>query len=74
MSKMNKMYTATAIEAKLLLLIKNTPSITQNELYASFENQSQAEKAIEGCLVKKITEQNAEKGVFSLTEQGRNLI
>lgn len=46
----------------------------QNELYASFENQSQAEKAIEGCLVKNFIEQNAEKGLFSLTEQGRNLI
>ena len=46
------MYTATAIDAKLLLFIKNKSEVTQKEIFAIFESQQQAKKAIEGCLVK----------------------
>ena len=47
------MYTATAIETKLILLLSAMPDIPQNELTAHFENECQAKKAIEGYLEKK---------------------
>ena len=42
------MYTATALETKLILLLSAMPDIPQNELTAHFENECQAKKATEG--------------------------
>lgn len=46
------MYTATAIDAKLLLFIKNKPEVTQKEIFAILKASNRQKKAIEGCLVK----------------------
>ena len=67
------MYTATALETKLILLLSATPDISQNELTAHFENECQAKKAIEGCLAKKfiVTTKNKK---YAVTSEGKNLV
>ncbi|MDY4524132.1 MAG: hypothetical protein SPE03_03765 [Treponema sp.] len=67
------MYTATAIEAKLLLFIKNKPEVTQKEIFAIFESQQQAKKAIEGCLVKNFIT-TTEDHKYAATPEGKNQI
>ena len=67
------MYTATAIETKLILLLSAMPDIPQNELTAHFENECQAKKAIEGCLAKKfiVTTKNKK---YAVTSEGKNQV
>ena len=67
------MYTATALETKLILLLSAMPDIPQNELTAHFENECQAEKAIEGCLAKKfiVTTKNKK---YAVTSEGKNQV
>lgn len=67
------MYSATAVEIKLLLFMKNTLELTQKEVFAVFENQQQAENALEGCLAKKyITLTEDQK--YALTPKGKNQV
>ena len=67
------MYTATALETKLILLLSAMPDIPQNELTAHFENECQAKKAIEGYLEKKfiVTTKNKK---YAVTPEGKNQV
>ena len=67
------MYTATALETKLILLLSAMPDIPQNELTAHFENECQAKKAIEGCLAKKfiVTTKNQ---IYAVKKKKKNQV
>ena len=55
------------------MLIKNKPEVTQKEIFAIFESQQQAKKAIEGCLVKNFIT-TIEDHKYAATPEGKNQI
>ena len=67
------MYTATALETKLILLLSAMPDIPQNERTAHFANECEAKKSIEGCLAKKfiVTTKNQK---YAVTPEGKNQV
>ena len=55
------MYTISALETKFLSLLKSSPELSKNQIYNYFEDKIQAERVIEGCLIKGFVEKNPKK-------------
>ena len=67
------MYNVTALEAKFLLFMKNSPPLSLKEIFAFFKNQQQAEQTLEGCLAKNyITLTENQK--YTITPEGKNQV
>lgn len=67
------MFIITSLEKNLLYLFKDTVQLlTWDEINTNFENKSQAEKAIEGCIAKKFIQQIETNNSFKITEDGKH--